>query len=106
MSNQIVLLVKISLKPGKKPEFLDRLRSVVSIMGKEPSFISSTIHENVDNPDEVVVYETWKGTRESWLAEEYPRPYRKPYEDGLPDLNQDPSVAWLTPIASSVAPQT
>ena len=104
MSSQVVLLVRIALRPGKKSEFLERLRAVVGIMEKESSFINSTIHENVENPDEVVVYETWKGTRESWLAEEYPRPYRKPYEDSLAELVADRSVAWLRPMTTSAAP--
>ena len=104
MSSQIVLLVRIALKPGKKPEFLEKLHSVVGVMKKEISFINSVVHENVENPDEVVVYETWKGTRETWLAEEYPRPYRKPYEDSLADLVVDRSVSWLKPMASSPAP--
>jgi quinol monooxygenase YgiN len=98
MSSQIVLLVRVTLRPGKKAEFLANLGSVVGVMEKEPSFINSTIHENVESPDEVVVYETWRGTKESWLAEEYPRPYRKPYEDSLADLVIDRSVAWLQPI--------
>ena len=73
-------------------------------MKHEPSFVRSVVHENVENPDEVVVYETWKGTRESWLAEEYPRPYRKPYEDSLAELVADRSVAWLSPITGPAAP--
>ena len=104
MYSQIVLLVTIALKSGKKPEFLEKLHAVVGVMEKEPSFINSVVHENVENLDEVVVYETWKGTRETWLAEEYPRPYRKPYEDSLADLVVDRSVSWLQPMASPHAP--
>lgn len=106
MSSQIVLLVRIALKPGRKSDFLEKLHSVVGVMEKEPSFVDSVVHENVENPDEVVVYETWTGTRESWLAEEYPRPYRRPYEDSLGDLVVDRSVSWLKPIASSPAPRS
>ncbi len=104
MSSQIVLLVTIALKSGKKAAFLDNLRSIVDVMEKEPSFINSTIHENVENENEIVVYETWKGTKESWLAEEYPRPYRKPYEDALSNLVENRSVAWLKPITTPAAP--
>jgi quinol monooxygenase YgiN len=104
MSSQIVLLVKISLKPGRKPEFLEKLHAVVGVMAKEPSFINSTVHDNIENTDEVVVYETWKGSKESWLAEEYPRAYRKPYEDSLADLVVDRSVSWLKPLTSPTAP--
>jgi quinol monooxygenase YgiN len=106
MSSQIVLLVKIALKPGKKGEFMERLREVDGLMKAEPNFINFTIHDNVENDDEVVVYETWRGTRETWLAEEYPRPYRKPYEDALGQLVVERSVAWLKPITSSAAPRS
>ena len=103
MASQIVLLVKIALKPGMKPEFLQKLRTVIGAMAREKSFVGSTVHESVENPDEIVVYETWKGTRESWLAEEYPRPYRKPYEDALSNLVEARSVEWLTPLPSDGA---
>ncbi len=103
MSSEIVLLVTISVKPGRKAEFLDKLHAVVGVMAKEASFINSVVHENTEKPDEVVVYETWKGTKESWLAEEYPRPYRKPYEESLADLVVDRSVSWLKPLASPAA---
>lgn len=103
MSNQIVLLVRIALKPGKKAEFMERLREVEGFMKAEPNFIGATIHDNVENVDEVVVYETWKGTKESWMVEEYPRPYRKPYEAALSNLVENRSVAWLKPIATPAA---
>jgi quinol monooxygenase YgiN len=106
MSSQIVLLVKIAIKPGKKAEFMERLREVEGVMKTEPNFINATFHDNVENVDEIVVYETWRGTRESWLAEEYPRPYRKPYEDALAQLVVERSVAWLKPITSSAAPHS
>ncbi len=105
MSSQIVLLVTIALKPGKKSEFMERLRDVEGVMRAEPNFINAIIHDNVENVDEVVVYEIWKGTRESWLAEEYPRPYRKPYEDALAQLIVERSVAWLKPITNTAAPR-
>jgi hypothetical protein len=67
-------------------------------MSAEPSFVNSVVHRNLDKPDELVVYETWLGTRESWLRDEYTRPYRKPYEDALAELIGDRSVDWLVPI--------
>jgi quinol monooxygenase YgiN len=103
MADQIVLLVKIVLKPGKRPEFLEALQTVVTVMAKEPSFVGATVLDNVENPDEIVVYETWKGTRDSWIAEEYPRPYRKPYEDALTNLIENRTVSWLMPIARAGA---
>ena len=44
------------------------------------------------------MYETWKGTRDSWLLNEMPRSYRAEYENVLPALLESRSVEWLTPL--------
>jgi quinol monooxygenase YgiN len=95
----IVLLIRFTIKPGKRDAFLRGLTEVVDRMRSESSFIDAVISENVDHPHELVMYETWLGNRESWLRDEYPRPYRAQYEGVLADLVESRSVEWLTPLA-------
>jgi quinol monooxygenase YgiN len=100
MQDRIVLVVRFQTKPGKKEQFLQRLNTLVEAMSAESNFVNAILHQNVDEPNEIVIYETWRGTRESWLRDEFPRPYRKPYEQVLSELIDDRSVDWLTPIGT------
>lgn len=56
------------------------------------------ISQNIDQPNELLMYETWLGSRESWLRDELPRSYRVEYEGILGDFLESHSVEWLTPI--------
>ncbi len=98
MVSKIVLVVRLQVKSGKKAAFLEHLNRVVDTMSAEVNFVNSIVHDNLENPNEVVVYETWLGTRETWLKEEYSRPYRKPYEEIVSELLDSRSVDWLVPI--------
>ena len=99
MEEKIVLLVRIQAKPGKKDRFLHQLYKVVETMSVEANFVSAIVHHNIEKPNEVVIYETWNGTRETWLRDELSRPYRKPYEQAVSELVDERSVDWLTPVA-------
>ncbi|MCQ4087818.1 putative quinol monooxygenase [Saccharibacillus sp. JS10] len=96
--SQIHLYVRFKAKPGKREAFREELSSLVDIMSAEKTFISSVISDDLDQPDDVVIYEVWQGTKESWLAEELPKPYRQAYEDRLNDLVLDRKITWLEPI--------
>ncbi|QYK67527.1 hypothetical protein KAI36_02677 [Paenibacillus sp. S02] len=55
-------------------------------MEHEPAFVSAVLSDDIDNSNEVTLFEIWKGTKESWLKEKLPKPYRKTYENKLVDL--------------------
>ncbi|MGG1634607.1 putative quinol monooxygenase [Paenibacillus sp. NRS-1760] len=98
MSNQQVQLnIRFKAKPGKKEEFSKELSSLIEEMSSEKAFISAIVSDDLDQPDDLIIYETWQGTRDSWLAEELNKQYRKNYEGILGDLIVDRSVSWLQP---------
>jgi quinol monooxygenase YgiN len=98
MSNQQVQLnIRFKVKPGKKEEFRKELYSLIEEMSSEKAFISAIVSDDLDQPDDLIIYETWHGTRDSWLAEEFIKPYRKNYEQTLGDFIVDRSVSWLQP---------
>jgi quinol monooxygenase YgiN len=90
--------LRFVVKPGKKETFYRKLLEIVNKMKDEEAFIDCTILQDVDHSEEMIMYETWKGTRETWLLSEAPRSYRSEYEDVLPALLESLSVAWLTPL--------
>lgn len=98
MTNQQVQLnIRFKAKPGKKEEFRKELFSLIEEMSSEKAFISAIVSDDLDQPDDLIIYETWQGTRDSWLAEEFIKPYRKDYEVRLDDLIVERSVSWLQP---------
>ncbi|WP_145946259.1 antibiotic biosynthesis monooxygenase family protein [Paenibacillus sp. Y412MC10] len=98
MANQQVQLnIRFKVKPGKKEEFRRELYSLIEEMSSEKAFISAIVSDDLDQPDDLIIYETWQGTRDSWLAEEFVKPYRKNYERTLGDFIVDRSVSWLQP---------
>jgi len=100
MTDLNVFYVRFDIKEGKEEEFLGYLREVIEAMKHESSFVSATLHRDIDNPSVLVLHEVWKGTRESFFAEERPRPYREEYERQVKLLLHSRTAIWLTPIAT------
>lgn len=96
-TNQVILNIRFNIKPGKKEEFRNSLYSLVEVMSKEPAFINAIISDDIDKPDDLVIYEIWQGTKDSWLQEELPKPYRKKYDESLGELLEDRIISFLTP---------
>ncbi|GAB7129033.1 hypothetical protein JCM19000A_35410 [Silvimonas sp. JCM 19000] len=99
MNNTIVLLIRFETRPGQRDLFVERLASLVKTMSHETDFVNAVLHTNLDEPDVVVIYETWRGTRETWLQQELPRPYRLSYENELAQLVASRTVQWLVPLS-------
>ncbi|KEJ00279.1 antibiotic biosynthesis monooxygenase [Clostridium botulinum A2B7 92] len=93
----IILYIRFKIKKGKKDEFRELLSSNIDRMEHEPAFISAILSDDVDNSDEITLYEIWKGTKESWLKEELPKPYREKYESKLVDLIEERIISYLSP---------
>lgn len=96
-ANQVVLNIRFKVKAGKKEAFRKSLYSLVEVMSNEPTFINAIISDDIEKPDDIVIYEIWQGTKDSWLQEELPKPYRKKYEEVLGDLLEDRIISYLTP---------
>ncbi|KOS62879.1 antibiotic biosynthesis monooxygenase [Lysinibacillus agricola] len=100
MSNNkenVILYIRFRIKSEKKEEFKELLSANMRAMEHEPAFVSAVLSDDIDNPNEVTLFEIWKGTKESWLKEELPKPYRKTYENKLVDLIDERIISYLTP---------
>ncbi|MFC5452422.1 putative quinol monooxygenase [Paenibacillus aestuarii] len=80
-TEQTVIIARFKLKANSdKQAFFDNLKPLFDTMSKEPTFVNGIVHENVDDPDEIVLYEIWNCSKETWLAEEETKAYRQgPY---------------------------
>ncbi|WP_339299390.1 antibiotic biosynthesis monooxygenase [Paenibacillus sp. FSL R5-0623] len=94
----VVLNIRFKIKPGKKETFRDNLFAMISNFKSEPTFINAIVSDDLDHSDDLVVYEIWQGTRESWIQNELTKPYRAEYEGALTNLIDDRIVSWLEPV--------
>jgi quinol monooxygenase YgiN len=97
-TNQVTLNIRFKIKPGMKDAFRESLFAMINNFRNEPSFVTAIVSDDLDNPDDLHIYEIWQGTRESWVEEEFPKPYRKEYEDKLTSLIDDRIISWLEPV--------
>ena len=94
------ILVSIPLKRGGADEFLALLNDVFDAMKFEDTFVNATALRSADNPDTIMLVETWLD-REQFMSEQMKRPYRELYEARLPDLLRTPrEVSFYEPIRS------
>ena len=94
------ILVSIPLKPGRADEFLALLNDVFDAMKAENTFVNATALRSADDPDMIMLYETWLD-RENFMSEQMKRPYRERYETRLPELLRAPrEVSFFESIRS------
>jgi quinol monooxygenase YgiN len=94
------VLVSIPLKPGRADEFLALLNDVFDAMKVEDTFVNATALRSADDPDTIMLYETWLD-RENFMTEQLKRPYREKYEARLPELLRTPrKLSFYEPIRS------
>jgi len=97
-----VLLVFLPVKPEAREHFRKMLFAVGERIAKEPDFVSASVHEDMDDPDMIVLYETWIGSREHLLMAHLSKPYRKEYEAALPQmLKSERRIVFLQPPMAS-----
>lgn len=77
-TDQIVLIVAFDPMPGRKEAFREHLFALVRAMSKEPHFVNTIVHDDLNHADRLVLYEIWSGTRERWLRRSRRNPTAKP----------------------------
>ncbi|MES2071821.1 MAG: antibiotic biosynthesis monooxygenase [Pseudomonadota bacterium] len=86
MSDTISFIVHLPAKPEARERMHKMLFEVLDAMAKEPDFINTWVHEDLSEPDTVVLYENWACSREYFMQHHLSKPYRQAYEAALPDL--------------------
>ena len=86
MSNTVSFIVHLPTKPEHRDRMRAMLTAVVDTMAREPDFVNTWVHEDLNDPDTLVLYETWACSREYFIAHHLAQPYRQEYEAALPQL--------------------
>jgi len=85
---------------GAKDAVVAKLANLVElVIGQVPELKLAVIHEGLDRPEEIMLYEEWDGTKAGFLANEAPQPYRRAYREDTAHLIADRGdLEWLSPI--------
>ncbi|AWY43989.1 antibiotic biosynthesis monooxygenase [Pseudomonas putida] len=86
MSDQVAFIVYLPSKPERLAETRERLLDIVHQMSAEPDFVNTWVHQLQDEPNTLVLYETWNCSKEDFIARHLNKPYRQEYERLLPEL--------------------
>ena len=100
-TEQVSFVVSLPMKPEHKARGRAMLMDVVTAMSEEPDFINTWVHEKQDDPDVVVLYETWACSKDEFIANHLSKHYRLSYEASLADiLSDDRKIEFLNPLAA------
>ncbi len=97
--NPITLIVQFRVKQESKQEFIAGLKHIFESIQKEKTFIKASLHQDLTDPEKLLVYEVWNETPESFMANQMPKEYRSGYEKKLTALNVERSAAFYDTAA-------
>ena len=101
MSDTVSFIVHLPAKPEVRGQMRKMLFEVLDAMAKEPDFINTWVHEDLNDPDTLVLYENWACSREYFIEHHLNKPYRQAYEAALPDLlSRERRIEFLRGIRS------
>jgi len=96
-SEKFTLSLKFKVKPGLKLALLAELKTILDLCAREPEFITAILHENPEQPDEIFLFELWRGTPDEFMRTQGPKPYRVAYMERSKPLVAGVEVAFLKP---------
>jgi quinol monooxygenase YgiN len=84
---------------GSKALFEEKLREVFEHIRHEDTFLNASLQEDIAEPEQLLVYEIWQETPESFMKNQVTKPYRRGFEQSIIDLKVERTVQWLKPVA-------
>lgn len=82
----VSFIVYLPTRPEQRERMRKMMFDVFKAMTAEPDFVHAWIHEDLNDPDMIVNYETWDCSREYFLEHHLKRPYRQAFEAAVPEL--------------------
>lgn len=100
-SNDLVFYVQFHLKPEYVGEFKKSLLFLAEEMSKEETFVSTFLHQDVEDPNKYTIYERWtEPNMEEFISVQLKgKEYRKYYEDHIDQWSATPrAISVLNPL--------
>ncbi len=92
------LNLKYILKPGARDEMLGELKTVLDLCAQEPEFITAVLQETPERPNELILFEIWRGSHEDFIRVQGPKPYRKEYLTRSKQYIEEVSAVFSAPF--------
>jgi quinol monooxygenase YgiN len=91
---QFTLTVKFTAKKENQEQFKQELIKLFDIINEEENLVSAVIHQNIQKPEEFLVYEIWNDTVEHFLNVHLKKPYAQEWDQLLLDMDvlREPSI--------------
>ena len=105
MSDNISFIVHLPGKPEAREELFTSLSGVLEQMSHEPDFVNTYLHRSMEDPDTLVLYETWACSPQYFKDVHLKRSYRVEYEGKLQHLlKSERKFEWLEPVRAFERP--
>ena len=99
MSEKTSFIVHLPGKPEAREELYSSLLEVLDKMSHEPDFVNTYLHRSTEDPDTLVLYETWACSAQYFVSHHLKKAYRVNYEGKLKDLlRSERRFEWLEPV--------
>ncbi|MDQ8141470.1 antibiotic biosynthesis monooxygenase [Chryseobacterium sp. CFS15] len=91
---KFTLAIKFIAKQDNYEQFKQALTDLFAIVSQQENFVHSTIHQNIQKPEEFLVYEVWNEEVEHFMNVTLKQPYVLEWEQLLVDMEivREPSV--------------
>ncbi|SAL49501.1 putative quinol monooxygenase [Caballeronia humi] len=103
MKENTSFIVHLQGKPEHREELESKLIAIIERMAEEPDFVNAYVNRSKDEPETLVIYETWACSAEYFRAHHLGLPYRQDYEAALPRLlSRERTIEFLQPMRDLV----
>jgi quinol monooxygenase YgiN len=99
MLDKITLVVRFRMKESAKKEFTAKMRDIFAHIVKEKTFVQASLVQDMRDPKNILIYEVWNESPESFMKNQMSRAYRAGFEKMIVDLKIDRTPAWYSTIA-------
>ena len=63
MTDEITFLVRFRVNPASRPLLEENLKSLFDVIRREESLVSAVLHQDTEDPEQLLVYEVWRESR-------------------------------------------
>ena len=99
MSDKITLVVRFRMEESAKQEFTTKMQNIFAHIVTEETFVEASLVQDMRDPKNILIYEVWNESPESFMKNQMSRAYRAGFEKMIVDLKIDRTPAWYSTIA-------
>ena len=99
MSDKITLVVRFRMEESAKQEFTAKMQNIFAHIVTEETFVEASLVQDMRDPQNILIYEVWNESPESFMKNQMGRAYRSVFEKMIVDLRIDRTPAWYSTLA-------